>query len=116
MAGYQIKTTRTGHTRRAEDDKLFAAVDWGANNCRLLIVKPFGQLFRVVDSFSRIVRLGTGLEAHGRLSNTAMDRAVAAFKICARKIERHHPPPYARRTNLRHRRLSSYQTSQVGER
>ena len=68
-------------------DDLYAALDLGTNNCRLLIAQPTrpGQ-FRVVDAFSRIVRLGEGLGAHGRLSAEAMDRAVDALKVCAAKL------------------------------
>ncbi len=66
---------------------LYAALDLGTNNCRLLIAAPTrpGQ-FRVVDAFSRIVRLGEGLTASGQLSTAAMDRAVEALKICAEKL------------------------------
>ncbi|MFZ1682351.1 MAG: Ppx/GppA phosphatase family protein, partial [Rhizobiaceae bacterium] len=66
---------------------LYAALDLGTNNCRLLIAAPTrpGQ-FRVVDAFSRIVRLGEGLAASGRLSEAAMDRAVDALKVCATKL------------------------------
>ncbi len=42
--------------------------------------------FRIVDAFSRIVRLGEGLTASGRLSDAAMDRAVEALKICGDKL------------------------------
>ncbi|OLP51753.1 Ppx/GppA phosphatase family protein [Allorhizobium taibaishanense] len=65
----------------------YAALDLGTNNCRLLIAQPTrpGQ-FRVVDAFSRIVRLGEGLAATGRLSQDAMDRAVEALKVCASKL------------------------------
>jgi exopolyphosphatase/guanosine-5'-triphosphate,3'-diphosphate pyrophosphatase len=68
-------------------DDLYAALDLGTNNCRLLIAQPTrpGQ-FRVVDAFSRIVRLGEGLAATGRLSQDAMDRAVEALRICALKL------------------------------
>ena len=68
-------------------DDLYAALDLGTNNCRLLIAQPTrpGQ-FRVVDAFSRIVRLGEGLAATGRLSQDAMDRAVDALRICALKL------------------------------
>lgn len=68
-------------------DDLYAALDLGTNNCRLLIAQPTrpGQ-FRVVDAFSRIVRLGEGLAAHGRLSQDAMDRAVEALRVCASKL------------------------------
>jgi len=66
---------------------LFAALDLGTNNCRLLVAVPGrpGQ-FRVVDAFSRIVRLGEGLTASGTLSQAAMDRAVEALKICGDKL------------------------------
>ncbi|PWW01553.1 exopolyphosphatase/guanosine-5'-triphosphate,3'-diphosphate pyrophosphatase [Hoeflea marina] len=68
-------------------DDLYAALDLGTNNCRLLIAQPTrpGQ-FRVVDAFSRIVRLGEGLAATGRLSEEAMDRAVEALRVCAAKL------------------------------
>jgi len=67
---------------------LYAALDLGTNNCRLLIAAPTrpGQ-FRVVDAFSRIVRLGEGLTANGRLADAAMDRAVEALKVCAGKLD-----------------------------
>jgi exopolyphosphatase/guanosine-5'-triphosphate,3'-diphosphate pyrophosphatase len=66
---------------------VFAALDLGTNNCRLLVAVPGrpGQ-FRVIDAFSRIVRLGEGLAASGRLSQAAMDRAVDALKICGDKL------------------------------
>jgi exopolyphosphatase/guanosine-5'-triphosphate,3'-diphosphate pyrophosphatase len=71
--------------RRAER---FAAVDLGTNNCRLLIAAPRGRKFRIVDAFSRIVRLGEGLSQTGALSEAAMARALDALKVCAEKIER----------------------------
>lgn len=64
----------------------FAAIDLGTNNCRLLVAKPQHKGFRVIDSFSRTVRLGEGLERSGRLSEAAMDRAVEALKICSDKL------------------------------
>ncbi|HTW28710.1 MAG TPA: Ppx/GppA phosphatase family protein [Acetobacteraceae bacterium] len=66
----------------------FAALDLGTNNCRLLVGTPAGQSFRVVDSFSRIVRLGEGLHHTGRLSPSAMDRALAALQACADRLSR----------------------------
>src|SRR5262249_43812054 len=63
-----------------------AALDLGTNNCRLLIARPAGSAFRVVDAFSRIVRLGEGLAATGSLSEAAMMRTPDALKICADKI------------------------------
>ncbi len=67
-------------------DGLYAALDLGTNNCRLLVARPTARNFRVVDAFSRIVRLGEGLTASGRLSTAAMGRAVSALEVCAGKI------------------------------
>ena len=66
----------------------YAAIDLGTNNCRLLIARPSGENFAVVDAFSRVVRLGEGLAQTGRLSDTAMDRALGALHICADKLRR----------------------------
>jgi exopolyphosphatase/guanosine-5'-triphosphate,3'-diphosphate pyrophosphatase len=64
----------------------YAALDLGTNNCRLLVARPAAPRFRVVDAFSRIVRLGEGLAATGVLSEDAMARALDALRICADKI------------------------------
>ncbi|RPI54098.1 MAG: hypothetical protein EHM56_06575, partial [Chloroflexi bacterium] len=66
-----------------------AALDLGTNNCRLLVARPRGDGFDVLDSFSRIVRLGEGVAASVRLTEQAMARTVAALKICARIMARH---------------------------
>lgn len=70
--------------------RAYAALDLGTNNCRLLIAKPEGEGFVVVDAFSRIVRLGEGLAASGRLSDAAIERAISALAICAEKLKRRH--------------------------
>ena len=66
----------------------YGALDLGTNNCRLLIARPNDGGFTVIDAFSRIVRLGDGLSQTGRLSDDAMDRAVAALSVCADKLRR----------------------------
>ena len=66
----------------------YAAIDLGTNNCRLLIARPSGANFAVVDAFSRVVRLGEGLAQSGRLSQEAMDRALGALTVCADKLRR----------------------------
>lgn len=66
----------------------FAALDLGTNNCRLLVAAPAGEGFRVLDSFSRIVRLGEGLHDTGRLSPGAMERAMVALQACAARLAR----------------------------
>ena len=77
---------QNGESRSRET---YAAIDLGTNNCRLLIARPTAEGFRVVDAFSRIVRLGEGLSVNGRLSEAAMTRTIEALKICARKMDRH---------------------------
>ena len=67
---------------------LYAALDLGTNNCRLLLGAPTSHGFRVVDSYSRVVRLGEGLGATGHLAEGAMDRAVGALRACADKLGR----------------------------
>ena len=71
-----------------KDGACYAALDLGTNNCRLLIATPFGHGFRIVEAFSRIVRLGEGLSKTGRLDPAAMERAFTALSICAEKIAR----------------------------
>jgi exopolyphosphatase / guanosine-5'-triphosphate,3'-diphosphate pyrophosphatase len=68
---------------------LYAALDLGTNSCRMLIAQPRGSQFLVVDSFSKTVQLGVGLEASGRLSRASMGRTIQALRICQKKIEKH---------------------------
>lgn len=78
----------SGKSHGKRKTEAYAALDLGTNNCRLLVAVPQQPgRFRVVDAFSRIVRLGEGLAASGRLSDEAMDRAVEALKSCADKLD-----------------------------
>jgi exopolyphosphatase/guanosine-5'-triphosphate,3'-diphosphate pyrophosphatase len=66
---------------------VLAVLDLGSNNCRLLIARPMARGgLRIVDSFSRVVRLGEGVASTGRLSEAAIERTVAALTICAARI------------------------------
>ena len=69
--------------------QLYAALDLGTNSCRMLIAQPRGSQFQVVDSFSKTVQLGVGLEASGRLGRASMGRTIQALRICQKKIEKH---------------------------
>lgn len=87
------ETAPRAHARPAAHDArdepaLFAALDLGTNNCRLLIAKRARGGFRIVEAFSRIVRLGEGLSRTGELSPAAMDRALAALAVCADRIRK----------------------------
>jgi exopolyphosphatase/guanosine-5'-triphosphate,3'-diphosphate pyrophosphatase len=68
--------------------RAFAALDLGTNNCRMLVGTPDGSGFRVLDSFSRIVRLGEGLHRTGRLGASAMQRALEALRDCTARLAR----------------------------
>ncbi len=72
--------------RQQVEGPLYAALDLGTNNCRLLVATPRDYGFRVVDAFSRIVRLGEGIGSHGRLGEAAMARAVEALGVCGAKL------------------------------
>ena len=74
-------------TAGAEGGPTYAALDLGTNNCRLLVARPLGDGFRVVDAFSRIVRLGEGVSLSGRLSEAAIQRAIGALAVCRAKMK-----------------------------
>ena len=84
---YPHKSLKNPH--KSQSRETYAAIDLGTNNCRLLIVEPQGNSFKVIDSFSRIVRLGEGLESSNKLSADAMHRTIEALRVCATKIRRH---------------------------
>jgi exopolyphosphatase/guanosine-5'-triphosphate,3'-diphosphate pyrophosphatase len=67
---------------------VYGALDLGTNNCRLLMAVPQGDGFQVIDAFSRMTRLGEGLAASGQLAPHAIERTVAALKLCANKLNR----------------------------
>ncbi|WP_285711406.1 Ppx/GppA phosphatase family protein [Erythrobacter oryzae] len=77
-----------GAVRSTAHGEAYAALDLGTNNCRLLIARPSGRDFTVIDAFSRVVKLGEGLATTGRLSDAAMERTLGALTICADKLQR----------------------------
>ncbi|MGF1650377.1 MAG: Ppx/GppA phosphatase family protein [Hyphomicrobiaceae bacterium] len=88
-AGAAASQRQTAAQRSSLAQPAYAALDLGTNNCRLLIARPTRRGIRVVDSFSRIIRLGEGLTLTGSLSEAAMSRTIDALKVCAAKINRH---------------------------
>ena len=82
------RNDRSRHSGMAGDPAVFAALDLGTNNCRLLVARRSEGGFEVIDSFSRIVRLGEGMTQSGNLGAGAIDRTVAALRICAGKMRR----------------------------
>ncbi len=93
-APFHSNAAFAGASAGVQGGGLFAALDLGTNNCRLLIARSCAATaagappFMVVDAFSRIVRLGEGLSQTGALSAPAMDRAIEALKVCAAKLRR----------------------------
>jgi exopolyphosphatase/guanosine-5'-triphosphate,3'-diphosphate pyrophosphatase len=74
---------------RPASERAYAALDLGTNNCRLLVARPSPRGFKVIDAFSRIIRLGEGVAATRRLSEEAMERTMDALRVCAAKMQQH---------------------------
>ena len=89
--GSERRTYPAGSPSRRPRGPLYAALDLGTNNCRLLIARPHEAGFRVLDGFTRIVRLGEGLATSGRLSDAAMERTMEALRLCRNKLREHEP-------------------------
>lgn len=66
---------------------MYAALDLGTNNCRFLIVEPDGKEYKVIETFSRSVRLGEGLFLRGEISEEAQLRALDALSECAERLK-----------------------------
>src|SRR5262249_54578507 len=69
-------------------DPIYAALDLGTNNCRLLVARPSRRGFFVIDAFSRIIKLGEGMSHSGVLSEDAILRKIDALKVCSAKMTR----------------------------
>ncbi len=87
--GRNARTRSAGRRPGGAPAPVYGAVDLGTNNCRMLMARPAGRDFRVVGSFSRIVRLGEGLVASGRLNEAAIARTMEALNVCAEKMRAH---------------------------
>ena len=89
--GFPLKNGAAGQSPVADTNlpranRAYAALDLGTNNCRLLVARPSPRGFKVIDAFSRIIRLGEGVAASRRLSQSAIERTIEALKVCAAKI------------------------------
>ena len=83
------KAVERGAPQNVDPADLYGALDLGTNSCRMLIAQPKGNQYHVVDSFSKSVQLGAGLENSGRLSRASMNRTISAMRICREKLKRH---------------------------
>lgn len=96
----------TGSGNGGDGNPIYGALDLGTNNCRLLLARPSRRGIRVVDAFSRIIRLGEGVSQTGRLSRDAMQRTRDALRVCASKISK---------ANVRRARLVATEACRVAE-
>lgn len=85
------RTANATNPHRKHRGPVYAALDLGTNNCRLLIARPHEHGFRVLDGFTRIVRLGEGVSVTGRLGEAAMERTMEALRQCRNKLREHQP-------------------------
>jgi exopolyphosphatase/guanosine-5'-triphosphate,3'-diphosphate pyrophosphatase len=91
----ELDSAQSSREQEIDTGELYAALDLGTSNCRLLVARPIFQqksqhkTLRVVDSYSRIVRLGEGLSERGQLSSDAMDRTIKALAVCKAKLDRY---------------------------
>ncbi|MBU2982415.1 Ppx/GppA family phosphatase [Lentibacter algarum] len=88
-AGAVPKPVESPAPKTPSPEQLYAALDLGTNSCRMLIAQPKGSQFHVVDSYSKSVQLGAGLESTGKLSRSSMQRTIQALKTCQQKLRRH---------------------------
>jgi exopolyphosphatase/guanosine-5'-triphosphate,3'-diphosphate pyrophosphatase len=70
-----------------------AAIDCGTNSIRLLIADIEDGVLTDVVRLMRVVRLGEGVDATGRLSEAALGRTFAATEEYAALIAQHGAPP-----------------------
>ncbi len=88
-AGRSGEGKKQSRNKAAANGPIFGALDLGTNNCRLLIARPDNNRLRIVDAFSRIVRLGEGYSISGVLSAAAMERTIEALRVCSNKLKWH---------------------------
>ena len=88
-AGAVPKAVESTVGPKAQVQPLYAALDLGTNSCRMLIAQPDGAQFKIVDSFTKSVQLGIGLEETGRLSRASMNRTLQALRICSQKLKQY---------------------------
>lgn len=93
----KIRTKGQGVTSKAKDvagnmaQNNYVAIDLGTNSCRLVVATPTTTAFRVVETFSRVVRLGEGIIQDNELSFKAMRRTLQALKVCRGVIDEYMP-------------------------
>ena len=93
---HQIKNQAYPKTKKPEPKpdltgRNFAAIDLGTNSCRLVIASPTPSSFKIVETFSKVTRLGEGIINDDELSRPAIRRTISALKVCAGVLEEYAP-------------------------
>ena len=88
---FQRQTKPYLHKRKDIDAEHYAAIDLGTNSCRLVIATPTPTSFHVVETFSKITRLGEGIIKDNELSKAAMRRTVNTLKVCKQVMDEYAP-------------------------
>ncbi len=87
---YNKNDAKSGFPHKVEPQN-YAAIDLGTNSCRLVIATPTPTSFRIVETFSKITRLGEGIIQDNELSKAAIKRTIAALKVCSGVLEEYAP-------------------------
>ncbi|MBO7097770.1 MAG: Ppx/GppA family phosphatase [Alphaproteobacteria bacterium] len=82
--------------KKEKDIEHYAAIDLGTNSCRLVIATPTPTSFHVVETFSKITRLGEGIIKDNQLSKAAMRRTVNSLKVCKSVMDEYAPITHSR--------------------
>src|SRR5574344_1109113 len=91
MKNWQKYKTENKEQQKMPVCKNYAAIDLGTNSCRLVVAEPTPTSFRIVETFSKITRLGEGIIKDNELSRAAMRRTISALKVCAGVIAEYAP-------------------------
>ncbi|MBP5352388.1 MAG: Ppx/GppA family phosphatase, partial [Alphaproteobacteria bacterium] len=86
-----MKKTDNAKDITCQSNGYYAAIDLGTNSCRLVIAEPTPSSFHVVETFSRVTRLGEGIINGNMLSKPAIRRTVSALKVCRAILDEYTP-------------------------
>ncbi len=78
-------------TKQEKEQEVYAAIDLGTNSCRLVLASPTPSAFRIIETFSKVTRLGEGIIKENMLSSQAIRRTTNALKVCAGIINEYAP-------------------------
>lgn len=93
MQKWQKRNTQKADNKNSDSlsHPNYAAIDLGTTSCRLVIATPTPTSFRIVETFSRITRLGEGIINDNELSRPAIKRTIGALKVCAGVLDEYAP-------------------------